>query len=179
MYETHSEKKSFFLITQFFIIISVNLFSCCCCLVAKSYPTLLWPHGLQSTRLPCPWNFPGKRTGVGYRLFLQRIFPTQGSNPHLLHWQVDSLPGNPLLFLLLLFFFFLIYLFGCVGSCGTWEICCIMWDLLLQCMSIDSPFVMLGLSSCSPWASLLDGMWDLSSLTRDGTHVPWICKADS
>ena len=106
MYETHSEKKSFFLITQFFIIISVNLFSCCCCLVAKSYPTLLWPHGLQSTRLPCPWNFPGKRTGVGYRLFLQRIFPTQGSNPHLLHWQVDSLPGNPLLFLLLLFFFF-------------------------------------------------------------------------
>ena len=23
------------------------------------------PHGLQPTRLLCPWNFPGKNTGVG------------------------------------------------------------------------------------------------------------------
>ena len=23
------------------------------------------PHGLQPTRLLCPWDFPGKRTGVG------------------------------------------------------------------------------------------------------------------
>ena len=26
----------------------------------------LQPHGLQTTRLFCPWNFPGKNTGVGY-----------------------------------------------------------------------------------------------------------------
>ena len=25
----------------------------------------LWPHGLKSTRLLYPWNFPGKNTGVG------------------------------------------------------------------------------------------------------------------
>ena len=25
----------------------------------------LRPHGLQPTRLFCPWNFPGKNTGVG------------------------------------------------------------------------------------------------------------------
>ena len=25
----------------------------------------LWPHGLQPTRLLCPWDFPGKSTGVG------------------------------------------------------------------------------------------------------------------
>ena len=25
----------------------------------------LWPHGLQSTRLLRPWDFPGKSTGVG------------------------------------------------------------------------------------------------------------------
>ena len=25
----------------------------------------LWPHGLQPTRLLCPWHFPGKNTGVG------------------------------------------------------------------------------------------------------------------
>ena len=24
-----------------------------------------WPHGLQLTRLLCPWDFPGKSTGVG------------------------------------------------------------------------------------------------------------------
>ena len=28
---------------------------------------------------------PGKNTGVGCHALLQRIFPTQGSDPHLLH----------------------------------------------------------------------------------------------
>ena len=42
--------------------------------------------------LLCPWDFPGKNTGVGCQFLLQDIFPTQGSNPHLLNWQVDSLP---------------------------------------------------------------------------------------
>ena len=32
-----------------------------------------------------PWNFPGKSTGVGCHFLLQGIFPTQGSNPGLLH----------------------------------------------------------------------------------------------
>ena len=35
--------------------------------------------------LLCPWDFPGKSTGVGCHCLLQRIFPTQGSNPGLLH----------------------------------------------------------------------------------------------
>ena len=49
-------------------------------------------------RLLCPWDFPGKNTVVGCRALLQGIFPTQGSNPHLLcllHWQVGSLPQAP------------------------------------------------------------------------------------
>ena len=62
------------------------------CLVPKLCPTLLQPHGLQSTRVLCPWDFPGKNSGVGHHFLLQGIFPTQGSNPCLLHWQVDSLP---------------------------------------------------------------------------------------
>ena len=37
--------------------------------------------------LLCPWDFPGKNTGVGCHFFLQGIFPDQGSNPSLLHWQ--------------------------------------------------------------------------------------------
>ena len=29
------------------------------------------PHGLQPTRLSCPWDFPGKSTGVGCHCLLQ------------------------------------------------------------------------------------------------------------
>ena len=46
-------------------------------------------------RLLCPWDSPGKNTGVGCYALLQGIFLTQGLNPcllHLLHWQAGSLP---------------------------------------------------------------------------------------
>ena len=36
-------------------------------------------------RLLCPWNTPGKNTGVGSHSLLQGIFPSQGSNPGLPH----------------------------------------------------------------------------------------------
>ena len=39
----------------------------------------------QPSRLPCPWDFPGKNTGVGCHFLLQGIFPTQGSNPGFPH----------------------------------------------------------------------------------------------
>ena len=29
------------------------------------------PHRLQTTRLPCPWDFAGKNTGVGFHFLLQ------------------------------------------------------------------------------------------------------------
>ena len=35
-------------------------------------------HGLEPIRFLCPWNFPGKNTGVSCHFLLQRIFPTQG-----------------------------------------------------------------------------------------------------
>ena len=54
-------------------------------------PKSLRPHGLQPTRLLCPWDFPGKNTGVGCRFCLQGIFRTQGWNSYLLHWQAGSL----------------------------------------------------------------------------------------
>ena len=44
----------------------------------------LRPHGLESTRLLCTWNFPGKNTGMGCHFLLQQIFLTQGSDLHLL-----------------------------------------------------------------------------------------------
>ena len=44
---------------------------------AQSCPTLLQPHGLQPTRLLCPWDSPGKSTGVGCHFLLQGVFLTK------------------------------------------------------------------------------------------------------
>ena len=52
-----------------------------CYLIARLCLTLLLPHSLQTARLLCPWDFPGKNTGVGCHFLLEGIFPTQGSNP--------------------------------------------------------------------------------------------------
>ena len=68
------------------------------CKVTSVMSNSLWPYGLEPTRLLCPWDFPGKNPGVGCHALLQGTFPTQGSNPsllHLLHWQVGSLPLEP------------------------------------------------------------------------------------
>ena len=40
----------------------VWLSCCCCCLVARSCPTLLWPHELYSSRLLCPHEISQART---------------------------------------------------------------------------------------------------------------------
>ena len=64
-----------------------------------SCPTLCEPTDCVPTKLLCPWDSPGKKTGVDCHALLQGIFPTQGSNPFLLcllHWQVSSLPLAPL-----------------------------------------------------------------------------------
>ena len=58
----------------------------------------LWSYGLQSSRLLCPWDSPGKNTGVGVHALLQEIFLAKGSNPCLLcllHWLADNLPLGP------------------------------------------------------------------------------------
>ena len=49
----------------------------------QSVSNFLQPHGLYPSRLLCPWNSPGKNTGVGSQSLLQGIFPTQGLNPGL------------------------------------------------------------------------------------------------
>ena len=55
-----------------------------CVLSHFSHSDSLQPHGLEPARLLCPWDFPGKNTGVDCHALLQGIFPTQGSNPRLL-----------------------------------------------------------------------------------------------
>ena len=54
---------------------------------------------MGARQAPSPWDFPGKNNGVGGHFLLHRIFLIQALNPHLLHWQVVSLPlshqGSP------------------------------------------------------------------------------------
>ena len=67
----------------------------CCCSVGRAYHFTVqskWSesrsvvsNSLQPQELYCPWNSPGQNTGVGNPSLLQGIFPTQGSNPGLLH----------------------------------------------------------------------------------------------
>ena len=52
---------------------------CSCCLITQSCLILCNHHGLQPTRLHCPWDFPGKNTGVSCHFLLQQL------NPSLLH----------------------------------------------------------------------------------------------
>ena len=69
-----------------------------CTLFLDSGPKFTVPFSLcdpldcSPPRLLCPWDFPGKNTGVGCHALLQ------GSRLRLLrllHWQVDSLPLAP------------------------------------------------------------------------------------
>ena len=44
---------------------------CCCCQVASVVFNSVQPHRWQPTRLPRPWDSPGKNTGVGCHFLLQ------------------------------------------------------------------------------------------------------------
>ena len=44
---------------------------CCCCWVTSVMSDSVWPHRQQPTRLPRPWDSPGKNTGVGCHYLLQ------------------------------------------------------------------------------------------------------------
>ena len=42
-------------------------------LVASVVSDSVRPHRQQPTRLPCPWDSPGKNTGVGFHFLLQCV----------------------------------------------------------------------------------------------------------
>ena len=66
-------------------ILQARILEPCCCCVASVVCDPIRPHRRQPTRLPRPWDSPGKYTGVGCHALLQGIFPTQGSNRGLPH----------------------------------------------------------------------------------------------
>ena len=69
------------------------------CFVAQSCPTLCHPMNCSPPDSSFHEDSPGKNTRMGCHVLLQGIFPTQGSNPGLLHhrWILYCLShqGNP------------------------------------------------------------------------------------
>ena len=63
------------------------LLAMCCvlCLVTQSCPTLCDPMDCSPPGSSVHGDSPGKNTGVDWHALFQEIFPTQGSNPGLLH----------------------------------------------------------------------------------------------
>ena len=73
--------------------VSEDLMYVCVHLLASVMSNSSRPHGLQPTRLLCPWDSPGKNTGVRCHALLQGIFQlrVQPASPAL---QADSLPPS-------------------------------------------------------------------------------------
>ena len=69
--------------------VSQASFTSVCSQLLQSCPTLYDPMVCSPPGYLCPWDSSGKKTGVGCHFLLQGIFPSQGLNPRLLHWQVD------------------------------------------------------------------------------------------
>ena len=55
----------------------------------------LGPPPLWATRLLCPWDSPGKKTGVGSHSLLQENLPYPGIEPGSPAFQADSIPSEP------------------------------------------------------------------------------------
>ena len=92
------------------IVVMVPIKYCCCCWVASVVSDSVWPHRRQPTRFLCPWDSPGKNTGVGCHFLLQcmkvksesevaQSCPTlsdpmdcslPGSSIHGIYWEVNQ-----------------------------------------------------------------------------------------
>ena len=116
--------------------------------VVQGLLIVLRPHGLQPTRLLCPWNSPYKNTGVGCHFLLQRIFLTWEWNLGLPHCRQILLqsepPGKPFLLL------------QSTGIRARGLLAVVAHGL--NSWSLWAPEH--GLSSCGAQAQLPCGMWD-------------------
>ena len=84
----HLDSLLLFLSFSFYFHILLICFSVSLSVLSDS----LRPRGLQPTRFLCWRNSPDKNIGMGSHSLLQGIFPTQLSNPGLLHCrQIPSL----------------------------------------------------------------------------------------
>ena len=71
------------------------LLCCVLCYVASVMSDSLRPYGLWATRFLCPWDSPGKNTGVELPCPPPGDLPDTGIKPASHRWQVGSLPLAP------------------------------------------------------------------------------------
>ena len=84
-------------LTAYYFYLNLNVSSLCKWLpflnerviVTQLCPTIYDPVGLLSARFLCPWNSPGKNTGVGCHFLLQGCFPKWFDNSKLL-WNLKK-----------------------------------------------------------------------------------------
>ena len=69
------------------LFLSLVYLACVLCLVAKLCLTLCNSMNCSPPGSSVYGDSPGKNTGVSCHALLQGIFPTQGSNPCLLHYR--------------------------------------------------------------------------------------------
>ena len=74
---------------------SCNTVCVCVCVSHLIVSDSLRPLELELTRLLCPWNSPGKSTGVGSHSLLPGGLPDLGFEPKSQVLQVGSLPSEP------------------------------------------------------------------------------------
>ena len=83
----------------------------------------LRPHGLQPSRFLCPWDFPGKSTGVGCHCLLQKSSGKAFSGRTHLPWQRLKMPSTHSLklswYVVQFLLFILVELHCCVNYCCT------------------------------------------------------------
>ena len=56
-------------LSSFSVFLAASQLSCCC--ITSIVSDSVRPHGRQPNRLCCPWDSPGKNTGVGCHFLLQ------------------------------------------------------------------------------------------------------------
>ena len=97
-YGTVSQDPGYF---QYCHYPAVRLGCCCCCYVASVVSDSLQPQRRQPTRLPRPWDSPGKNIGVDCHFLLQCMKVKSESEgiqscPTLCDPIVSSPPGSPI-----------------------------------------------------------------------------------
>ena len=70
------------------------------CSVAQLYLTLCDPYGLQPIKFLCPWDFPGKNTGLGCHILLLEPPGIKPVTPSLAGRFLSTMsPWKPILFI--------------------------------------------------------------------------------
>ena len=191
-----------FLKSTYFLIFSKIISGCCWCQVTSVMSDSVRPHRRQPTRLPNPWDSPGKNTGVGCHFLLQCMKVKSesevaqscqtlwdpmdcspwGSSIHgifqarVLEWVAIAFSENISIEWQIVFMCFLIYSISVNIYCSCLFFESLQWTSLSPCLTLWDPmdYTVLGLLQARilEWTAFPFSRG--SSQPRDRTQVSWI-----